>query len=335
MSRIFSNDFVLCCDWGTSSFRLRLVDIQNYHILGVLHSSNGVASIFKAWKEQNEKSRFDFYSIFLKESISELATSLKLNLDNTPLFVSGMASSSLGMEELPYADLPFDTLGKNASIKIFEDFNGNSPMLLASGVKSAEDVMRGEETQLIGIIKLNKLQNNKNQAFAFPGTHSKHIFVKNGIVYDFQTFMTGEIFKILKENSILKDSINTENLTELSKKSDIEAFLSGVKKSSKSSILHNLFTVRTNQLFNVFSKNENLFFLSGLLIGDELRELKKKTFDNLTVCCGLNLFQYYKLACDEIFNDLSINFVEPEIMDKATIVGQIQLFKSTLNLLNE
>lgn len=335
MSLNLSNNHVLCCDWGTSSFRLRLVDIENYTILGVIHSPNGVASIFKAWKEQNETNRFDFYSIFLKESIHELEAVSKLNLENTPVFVSGMASSSLGMEELLYADLPFDVLGKNASVKVFENFNGTSPLLLASGVKSAEDVMRGEETQLIGLIELNKFQNIQNQAFAFPGTHSKHIFVKNGFVVDFQTYMTGEIFSIVKEHSILKDSINPDNILEFSKQSDKDAFLSGVKKSSQSSLLHNIFTVRTNQLFGVYPKNENLFYLSGLLIGDELRELKKKEFDNLIICCGNNLFQYYKLACDEIFPDQSINFVEPDIIDKATIAGQVQLFKSTLNISNE
>jgi len=335
VSQVIKESYALCCDWGTSSFRLRLVSSQDYSIIAEFFSQSGVASIFKAWQEQNEKTRFDFYSSFLNECIQELAKKTSTPFQNIPLIVSGMASSSIGMEELPYAQVPFDTLGSTASIKIFENFNGKAPLLLVSGVKSPEDVMRGEEAQLIGLIKLNeiKIQDSQNSVFVFPGTHSKHVFVKHGSIHDFQTFMTGELFNIIKEYSILKDSVETDS--ESISKTEINAFLHGIEVSSKSSILHNLFTVRTSQLFGTFAKKDNLFYLSGLLIGTEVRQLEHKTFDHLIVCSGNNLYDYYKLAFDFIFPDENITFIKPEMIDKATIAGQIQLFYSIFNSSHE
>lgn len=328
MNHNLKNNHVLCCDWGTSSFRLRLVARNDYSIIAEFLSSNGVASIFNDWKKNSNQSRFDFYSAFLRDSIQELAAISSTNLDNIPLIVSGMASSTLGMEELPYAELPFDIFGKNSSVKIFRSFNGDSPLLLVSGVKSKEDVMRGEEAQLIGLIKLNEISLNYSDKiiFVFPGTHSKHISVSNGSVNDFETYMTGEIFNIVKEHSILKDSVSADLDPEMTEKSEIDAFLKGVKVAGKSSILHNLFTVRTNQLFKTFSNNENLFYLSGLLIGEEVKGLMCKEFDHLYICCGKNLFEYYKLAFESVFPNRNITFIHPEIMDKATIAGQMQIF---------
>jgi 2-dehydro-3-deoxygalactonokinase len=335
VSQNLKESYVLCCDWGTSSFRLRLVASQDYSIIAEFLSQSGVASIFKAWQGQKEKTRFDFYSSFLMGCIQEIAKKTSTSIQNIPLIVSGMASSTIGMEELPYAEVPFDTLGSTASIKIFENFNGKAPLLLVSGVKSPEDVMRGEEAQLIGLIKLNeiKIQDSQNSVFIFPGTHSKHIFVKNRLIHDFQTFMTGELFNIIKEYSILKDSVETDS--ESISKTEINAFLRGIEVSSKSSILHNLFTVRTSQLFGTFAKKDNLFYLSGLLIGTEVRQLEHKTFDNLIVCSGNNLFDYYKLAFNTIFPNENITFIKPEMIDKATIAGQIQLFYSQINSSHE
>jgi 2-dehydro-3-deoxygalactonokinase len=330
MNQFLSENHVLCCDWGTSSFRLRLVSVQDYKITAELISQNGVATIYNAWKEQHTEDRFKFYSKFLKECIQELAKISTRNLENVPVIVSGMASSSIGMEELPYASIPYDIYGKNASFKMFKHFNGKAPLMLVSGVKSEEDVMRGEEAQLIGLIKLNQLefQDSQSLVFVFPGTHSKHIQVENGLIQDFKTFMTGEMFTVFKENSILKDSLSSAILAEIPNESEINAFLQGIERSSKSSILHNLFTVRTNQLFNIFAKGHNLCYLSGLLIGTEVRELKNNEFDQVFVCSGKHLYNYYKLAFDTIFQKEIITFLAPEIIDNATIAGQIQLFNS-------
>jgi 2-dehydro-3-deoxygalactonokinase len=332
------NNYILCCDWGTTSFRLRLVDRYTYTIAAELLSPSGVAGTFRSWKEQTEISRFDFYSDFLKSSILEIGIKSGKSVHNIPVIVSGMASSSLGMEESPYAELPFDIYGSQASVRVFKNFNGpDANLVLVSGVKSYEDVMRGEEAQLIGLIKINEvsLQEHQKVVFVFPGTHSKHIFVKDGFVTDFKTFMTGEIFNILSEHSILKDSIDLSNSPGLTEGIFIEAFKQGVEASGSSNLLHNLFTVRTMQLFGKFGKEQNSFYLSGLLIGTELRQLYSGTYDHLIICSGKHLFEHYKIAVEMLSLNIKTSFVQSELIDKATIAGQVQLFNAQQTISNE
>lgn len=130
--------------------------------------------------------------------------------------------------------------------------------------------MRGEETQLIGCI--SELKNEVDrQIFILPGTHSKHITVKNRQVTSFKTYMTGELFSLLSKNSVLSTAI------EKAITSDFKSFKEGVKHSTKSNLLHSIFRVRTNHLFEIHTKKENFNYLSGLLIGTELLDLLKTT----------------------------------------------------------
>lgn len=332
------NNYILCCDWGTTSFRLRLVDRDTYEVISELLLAAGVAGTFRSWKEQVEISRFDYYSNILKSSIHELSNKSGISLQNIPIIVSGMASSSLGMEEIPYAELPFNISGTQASVKIFENFNGqDANLVLVSGVKSYEDVMRGEEAQLIGLIKLNEvfLQEQEDIVFVFPGTHSKHIFVKNKQVTDFKTFMTGEIFNILSEHSILKDSVDFSKSSGLTESSDVEAFKLGVEVSGESSLLHNLFTVRTMQLFGKHGKDQNSYYLSGLLIGTELRQLSSGNFKHIVICSGKHLYDHYKIAVEMLSLPVKATFIQSDLIDKATIAGQVQLFNAFQTIFNE
>ena len=325
------NKYILCCDWGTTSFRLRLVEKDSYRVIAELLSSTGVASTFKEWKNQDSISRFDFYADKLRESIKKLESSHESPLIDIPIIVSGMASSSLGMEEIPYAVLPFNTNGGQASVRVFKDFNGHSaPLIIVSGLKSHEDVMRGEEAQLIGLLKLNEVSIKAEEEFVFifPGTHSKHIQVKNNLVSDFKTYMTGEIFNILTEHSILKDSVTIQNSTVLEHSDNTNAFKQGVIASGDSSLLHSLFTVRTKQLFESFTKEQNAFYLSGLLIGTELRALQNEEHHHLVICSGKHLYHHYKIAIETLNLSMNTTFIQPELIDKATIAGQVQLFNA-------
>ena len=279
-----------------------------------------------------------YYSNILKSSIHELGNKSSNTLENIPIIVSGMASSSLGMEEVPYAELPFNINGTQASVKIFENFNGpDANLVLVSGVKSYEDVMRGEEAQLIGLIKLNEVfvQEQEEVVFVFPGTHSKHIFVKNEQVTDFKTFMTGEMFNILSEYSILKDSVDLNKSSGLIEPADIEAFKYGVEVSGASSLLHNLFTVRTMQLFGKFGKDQNSYYLSGLLIGTELRQLSSGIYNHLVICSGKHLYDHYKIAVEMLSFQVKTTFIQSDLIDKATIAGQVQLFNALQTISNE
>jgi 2-dehydro-3-deoxygalactonokinase len=127
--------------------------------------------------------------------------------------------------------------------------------------------MRGEETQLIGCIDENE---NGERLYIFPGTHSKHVTVKENKAVDVKTYMTGEFFELLTQKSILSNDIKEgEYLSE----NNIAIFKKGVRDSIHTNLLHNSFLIRANSILGKSSKEENYYYLSGLLIGTELKEL--------------------------------------------------------------
>lgn len=322
---------ILCCDWGTSSFRLRLVNGTDFKVLAEVNSADGVAGTFISWQKEKDAERFDFYAQKLRSAIDGLAKSAEIDLKDVPVIVSGMASSSIGIEEIPYAPLPFATDGSQASVRLFENFlNSGTSLILASGVRSEDDVMRGEETQLIGFFNLPEISQLKTNEtiFVFPGTHSKHILVKNGFIIGFQTFMTGEVFNILSEHSILKDSIILNSDPGLKELSNRSAYRSGVEISGSTNLLNTLFSVRTNQLFSKFTKKQNAFYLSGLLIGNELRQIHNNPLRQIIICSGKHLYEHYKLAAEVLDLRENISFIQPDLIDKATIAGQVQILKA-------
>lgn len=324
--------FLLCCDWGTSFFRLCLMSIDEHRCLGEVSSQDGIAKTFADWKTDGEPigiSRTHFFRRQLKTAIDRLAGQVARNLDGIPLSISGMASSSIGMDEVPYATLPFATDGSQASVQQFDrrpDFPHE--ISLIAGVRSKQDVMRGEETQLIGLLTLLNGADEQPQkaTFIFPGTHSKHIFIQNDQLVHFDTYMTGELFDLMANQSILTDSVDASSLTPVSG-SDKAAFNRGVRQSKASPILNSLFTVRTNQLFNKLTKRQNALYLSGLLIGQELGALLNKPDWPIVLCSGSNLAIFYTLALEELHLSARTITVPPDLIDRAASVGQIRLYQ--------
>ena len=304
----------LSCDWGTSSFRLRLVDLRtgNPAVLAVLKNDKGIADTFEGWRTTGEE-RISFYRSFLQAAIKKLQRASSLS--GIPIIISGMASSSIGLKELPYAPLPFDTEGEGLYWETFEATEQYPHQtLLISGVRSAEDVMRGEETQLVGCASSASTP-RQEQIFIFPGTHSKHIRIKEGRVVDFSTYMTGEFFALLSKHSILSGSITAggEPHTRL-------GFYQGVAASIHTNLLHQSFLVRTRQLLGRMPKEENYAYLSGLLIGAECNELAA-TGTPITLVSEGALLAHYSRA----FKILGIMGVQTQDLDQAVIRGQAKI----------
>lgn len=322
-------NYLLGCDWGTSSFRLRLIDTTDLRLIGEVTSQEGVASTFNNWKmtgNQQGISRKHFFQHQLIRQITLLSGKTAIDLAGIPIVVSGMASSSIGMDEVPYATLPFPTDGSLASTRRLsaqDDFPHE--LTLISGVRTQHDVMRGEETQLIGLLDLlaTRQMYVDESILIFPGTHSKHIYIQQQQVTDFRTFMTGELFNLMASHSILSDSVDTTDLHALSE-SDRNAFVSGINDTD-SSILNDLFKVRTNQLFNKLTKKQNALYLSGLLIGDELKTLVRQAQWQLILCSGTNLYELYKLAIDVLALSNRTTTISSSLIDKATMAGQLKI----------
>ncbi len=307
----------LGCDWGTSSFRLRLVEASSVKVLAEIENDKGSAETFKLWKLSGlpEQERIQFYQSVISESIKELEAKVHYSLKDVPMIISGMASSTIGMMNLPYKEVPFLSEGSDLEVKVLEaETIFPHKTLVISGAKTADDVMRGEETKLIGC----NITGDK-EFLILPGTHPKHVAVRENKIVAFKTYMTGEFFKLLSKESILASSVEPGgDFNEAARTNFVEGVIAG----EQSNFLHQSFLVRTNNLFNKNSKQENLYYLSGLLIGAELKEVRNETDVPVILLGGESLTKYYRLALEV----LGIPVSEVKDADEALIRGQAKIY---------
>ncbi|MBM3441784.1 MAG: 2-dehydro-3-deoxygalactonokinase [Bacteroidetes bacterium] len=327
-------DFLLGCDWGTTTFRLTLCDAETLAVRAEVRSDEGVASTFRDWKESDPGgavSRERYFRRRLGGHLARLSQSAGMSVEGIPLVVSGMASSSLGMQELPYANLPFSLDGGDA-VSRYRVGDGDLPndILLLSGVRGAADVMRGEETQVLGLMHLLAAKGIRpdRAKVLFPGTHCKHIHLEGEAIVSFQTFMTGEVFGILRQHSILADSVDAAPLTGHSPDA-VDAFREGVQTSLESPFLHALFSVRTNQLFDRFDRHLNAYYLSGLLIGSELQSLSEGDDAPIILCSSSHLHDVYRFGLEALGLLSRTSVLSGGMTERATLAGQALLLSKT------
>ena len=284
----------LSCDWGTSAFRLILVDGATLAARSQTETAEGIGATFFSWKHQarSAEARRSFYYSTIRTNISNMDRGAKTSLAGLPLVISGMASSSIGMVELAYKAVPFATDGSDLGVQTFkagDDFDRD--VAIISGVRTDDDVMRGEEVQLIGALA-GEPQVDGERLFIFPGTHSKHVVVAGGQATGFRTFMTGEFFRLLATHSVLAEMVGPETPW-----SGVPpAFDEGVREGAATNLLNACFHVRSRGLLQPDSKAQAYHFLSGLLIGSELRELRGHAYRELVIVAGPAAAARYRRA---------------------------------------
>ena len=313
----------LSCDWGTSAFRLKLIEIADTRVIAEENSDNGIAKVFEGWKQSGEPEdvRLFFYLNIIGQHIDALQKKLNSSLDGLPLVISGMACSTLGMIDLPYKELPFATDGSDLITKFVEAGNNfTHDVIFISGAKADDDAMRGEETQLVGCFP-----NEQEQVFIFPGTHSKHVTVKNRKTVDIKTYMTGEFFELLSVKSVLSASV--EKTMDFNNEKNEKSFDAGVKEGLHSNLLHSAFKVRTNQLFRKLTAQENYHYLSGLLIGAEIKEIAGSDLD-ITLISNPHLHAQYSMAFDLVMN--KTRSLKIKNADQAIVAGQLKILSRLL-----
>ncbi len=240
----------ISCDWGTTLFRLRWVggpgDVE-------IRSEDGAGRLAGLGGD-----RAAHFRQVLSRGLSELGTPSEL-----PVVISGMASSTIGWKELPYARLPFALDGRNA---VWERLDAHT--VLVSGFCGDTDMVRGEETQALGIAATLGEGLPDHGFWILPGTHSKHLEIQDGSIVRVRTFMTGELFDLLTRHSVLRHT------TDATAAFDSEAFAEGVESARRNPVTGALFQVRTRQVLGGKSPTANASFLSGLLVGAELDNLR-------------------------------------------------------------
>jgi 2-dehydro-3-deoxygalactonokinase len=236
-------------DWGTSSFRLWLVDGAG-HVLGERRSSEGMMAAGKVG-----------FSSVLQSHLDAVGAA-----NDLPVIICGMAGARQGWVEAGYIDTPahLESIlvravaapGLSRDVRILPGIAQRDP--------KAPDVMRGEETQLLGALGMSAAG---EAIVCIPGTHSKWAVVKDAIVKRFATFMTGELFSVVSRETILSHAV-----TGAAEAEDVGAFKAAVIAAYEAPALaaNLLFQVRSSQLLFGGSPAAARERISGTLIGLEL-----------------------------------------------------------------
>ena len=249
---------LLALDWGTSSLRAFLM--ADGKVLETRQSSHGIQHLPIPGVPGFEK------------AFAEIAGDWVAKYPDLPVVASGMVGSAQGWKEAPYVRCPADiqTLARqHARVP-----SGLGPdVLIAPGVlfdepDSLPDVMRGEEIQIAGAL-LNHPEWAARSCMVLPGTHSKWAYIENGKLVRYATYLTGELFAVLTQHSILGRLLPAERPAE----SDPTAFALGLataRNSHPGDLSHQIFGTRTLGLSGRLPPAALADYLSGLLIGHEL-----------------------------------------------------------------
>jgi len=311
-------DKFLSCDWGTSSFRLRLVQYDSLEIIAEEKNDNGIASTYKLWQQEraDHATRQIFYYAVIEQYIELLSKRLGQSLAGIPVIISGMISSTIGMIDLPYKQTPVAIDGSDLEITTLAMERSENVLIIVSGITTGDDIMRGEETKIVGCA--SHLDNDNEQLVIFIGTHPKHVTIQSKKVIGIKTYMTGEFFSLLTTQSILAPSIKQGG--DFYQPENQHSFKKGVEDSRKGNLLQLTFGVRINDLLKNTPAENNFYYLSGLLIGSELKDLLNYKCP-VYLCGGADLIPYYKVACDVLWIAISAEIDA----DEALLRGQKQI----------
>ena len=205
-----------------------------------------------------------------------------------PVILSGMIGSRQGWREAPYARCP---AGADDIVRALARIDhAGGPVALVPGLvvenDAMPDVMRGEETQILGALALS---GRDAGLFLLPGTHSKWAEVAGGRIVSFRTFMTGEVFGALKDHTILGRLMRAGD--------DADGFARGVREGaalgSAGALLNRLFATRSYGLMDRLADTALADYLSGLLIGAEVAEATRQTNGAVTIVASPALAQRY------------------------------------------
>jgi 2-dehydro-3-deoxygalactonokinase len=254
---------IIAADWGTSHLRVYLCQVAADGQFTLLESkfAPGVRKSSKTCEQE------------LIDCIADWAPTY----GKTPVYLAGQVGSSIGWKETQYLPCPIAPQNIAQACLTF-DCQGY-PILIVPGLscrirdeqsneQSNEqfDVMRGEELQVLGWLQLDPSHRVGQHLLCLPGTHTKWVLVNAGEIQLFKTAMTGELYDLLSKQSVL--------IQQQTKQFDEGAFETGARftlESEADNFSHGIFSVRSKQLFGQLTPLQASSYLSGLLIGSDVR----------------------------------------------------------------
>ncbi|GGY90309.1 2-dehydro-3-deoxygalactonokinase [Pseudoduganella plicata] len=239
-------------DWGSTSLRAYLI------------SADG--AVLEEHAAAKGASTLQGHSAFVA-ALQEVAGAWREQHATLPLQACGMVGSQHGWLDVPYVRCPAGAADLAAGLRQPDDTNLRIvPGVLCDDGKLPPDVMRGEETQIVGALAHHA--ELADSCVVLPGTHSKWTHVAQGRIVRFATHMTGELYAVLRQHSVLGRLMTPEVPT------DADAFLRGVgaaRDHGNLGLPHQLFAVRSLGVTGQLPHAALAEYLSGLLIGHELR----------------------------------------------------------------
>ena len=274
---------LIAIDWGTTAFRAAIADgrgntLERHETKdGILAATGRFAAVLAAvvgpWRRAH---------------------------GTLPILMSGMIGSRQGWREAPYVHAPARLDALASGLLAFEA-EGVGRVAIVPGVDvrvagAAPDVMRGEETQIFGALAGLGIDSG---TFVQPGTHAKWVRVEKGAIVGFETFMTGEVYAALSEHTILGRMMEKGAGSEqgFRRGLDASAFEAG---TGPGALLNRIFSTRTLGLFNELTPAEAGDYLSGLLIGAEMREGLRRGARDIVIFGSRDLEKRYRLAADHL-----------------------------------
>jgi len=236
-------------DWGTSNLRLVLCDANGKSLdarkgPGAAESRGKHAEVFDAQTAEWRRAHGDL-----------------------PAALCGMVGSTIGWIEVPYLPCPaeLDELAENP-VRVRDD------VFIVSGMRcsnplGAPDVMRGEETQLLGARHLDASIEEGKQLVCMPGTHTKWVSLHKGVVQEFLTAPTGEVFAMLCDHSVL---VRDQATPIAHHAADFERGLAESVRHPQVNLLHRLFQSRSLRIDKQLTAEGAASWMSGLLIGSDV-----------------------------------------------------------------
>jgi 2-dehydro-3-deoxygalactonokinase len=238
----------LAADWGTSNLRAWRLGADG-RVLQAVRFPWGVGQLRPG------------------EAADKLGQDLRpaLGAEDLPAILCGMVGSNLGLAEAPYADCPADGAALARALLRVDARTVIAPGLRCIRPDGWPDVIRGEETKVLGWLQLDPRRLAGDHVLCLPGTHAKWVLVREGRIEQFMTCMSGELFALLSEHSVLRPGAPP---------GDDQAFAEGLRLgAAEGPLASRLFTVRARMVGQGLAGASAAAFLSGLLIGDETARL--------------------------------------------------------------
>jgi 2-dehydro-3-deoxygalactonokinase len=274
---------LISADWGITSLRAFLLDRRGA-IVDRREAPKGIMKV----------SDGDFSGTFTALTGQWLNDSPEI-----PVLLSGMIGSEQGWAVAPHIPLPARLADLAAALHAVpitdKKYAYIVPGLTTVGARGVHDIIRGEETQIVGALDDSA---TGGSVLCLPGTHSKWVTVDDGAISGFQTSLTGEALALLSDNSILGRLM--ENSANDNEKEET-AFARGLTRATQpGGLLHHLFGVRSQGYCNVIPRSDLYLYLAGILIGHEIRGMREfyPQPKSITIIAGQEIAERYGRALE-------------------------------------